>query len=331
MVKRKSGTMKAGTGRIISWLLVLIVITSGCVSLKKFAEEEGRRKRCEEEAAALKAQNRELQTENTELTARIDKLRGDLTRLSSDTGRLGQKIRDLRGDYASLQQSYQDLLDNTEKLSTGSKAEIQRIMSELQLAQEKVIRKQDSLRALESELAAKQKSLLELQRILARKDSAVKALRAKVTKALLGFEGKGLSIEIRNGKVYVSLEESLLFRSGSWEVNERGASALKQLAEVLEANPDINVLIEGHTDNVPYRGSGQVKDNWDLSVMRATAIVKILTRNSGVNPARLTAAGRSEYVPVASNATAEGKAKNRRTEIILTPKLDELFKIIESN
>jgi len=328
---KSSHRMIAEKSKLITWLLLLMVMTSGCVSTKKFSEEERRRKSCEEEAAALKAQNQELQTENTELTARLDKLRGDLTRLSSDTSRLGQKIRDLKGDYASLQQSYQDLLDNTEKLSRGSKAEIQRIMSELQLAQEKVIWKQDSLRALELELAAKQKSLIELQRILARKDSAVQALRAKVTKALLGFEGKGLSIEIRNGKVYVSLEESLLFKSGSWEVNERGASALRQLAEVLEANPDINVLIEGHTDNVPYRGAGQVKDNWDLSVMRATAIVKILTRNPRVNPARLTAAGRSEYLPVATNVTAEGKAKNRRTEIILTPRLDELFKIIESN
>lgn len=323
--------MKSGKQRIALFLLSLMLVVSGCVSSKKFAEVEGRRKRCEEEALSLKTRNQELQTENVELNSRLEKLRVDLARLSTDTSRLGQKIRDQQSDYASLQQSYQDLLDNTEKLSKGSKAEIQRIMSELQLAQEKVIRKQDSLRALEAELAAKQKSLIELQRILARKDSAVRALRAKVTKALLGFEGKGLSIEIRNGKVYVSLEESLLFRSGSWEVNERGASALRQLAEVLEANPDINVLIEGHTDNVPYRGSGQVKDNWDLSVMRATAIVKILTRNPGVNPARLTAAGRSEYVPVASNATSEGRAKNRRTEIILTPKLDELFKIIESN
>lgn len=323
--------MIAEKSRLITWLLLFMVMTSGCVSSKKFSEEERRRKSCEEEAVALKAQNQELQTENTELIARLDKLRRDLTRLSSDTSRLGQKIRDLKGDYASLQQSYQDLLDNTEKLGKGSKAEIQRIMSELQLAQEKVIRKQDSLRALEMELAAKQKSLIELQRILARKDSAVQTLRAKVTKALLGFVGKGLSIEIRNGKVYVSLEESLLFKSGSWEVNQRGVSALRQLAEVLEANPDINVLIEGHTDNLPYRGAGQVKDNWDLSVMRATAIVKILTRNPRINPARLTAAGRGEYIPVATNATTEGKAKNRRTEIILTPKLDELFKIIESN
>jgi len=148
---------------------------------------------------------------------------------------------------------------------------------------------------------------------------------------LLGFEGKGLSIEIRNGKVYVSLEESLLFRSGSWEVNDRGISALQKLAEVLASNPDINVLIEGHTDNVPYRGSGQVKDNWDLSVMRATAIVKVITRNPGVHPSRLTAAGRSEYAPLATNSTSEGRAKNRRTEIILTPKLDELFQIIETH
>lgn len=323
--------MKTEKIRIFLWIMMFLTFASGCVSSKKYTEEEGRRKRCEEASAALKVQNQELQTENTELTARLEKLRGDLAHLTSDTSRLGQKIRDLQGDYVMLQQSYQDLLDNTEKLSKGSKAEIQRIMSELQLAQEKVIRKQDSLRALEQELAAKQKSLVALQRILAQKDSAVKALRAKVTKALLGFEGKGLSIEIRNGKVYVSLEESLLFRSGSWEVNERGVMALQQLAEVLETNPDINVLIEGHTDNVPYRGTGQVKDNWDLSVMRATSIVRILTRNSAVNPSRLTAAGRSQYLPVASNATSEGRAKNRRTEIILTPKLDELFKIIESN
>ena len=244
---------------------------------------------------------------------------------------MGIRLRNALADLRSLNNSYEDLVENSTRMQSGSKDEIQRILSELQLAQEKVIRKQDSLRVLESELADKQRKLMELQDILARKDAAVAALKQKVSDALLGFQGKGLSIEVKNGKVYVSLEESLLFRSGSWTVNDRGAAALKELANVLETNTDINVLIEGHTDNVPYSSSGQVKDNWDLSVMRATAIVKILTRSSKVNPSRLTAAGRSEYLPVMSNSTSDGRSKNRRTEIILTPKLDELFQILEAN
>jgi chemotaxis protein MotB len=152
-----------------------------------------------------------------------------------------------------------------------------------------------------------------------------------VSDALLGFEGKGLTVHMKNGKVYVSMDEKLLFASGKWEVSSDGSSALRDLAKVLMKNPDINVLIEGHTDNVPYTGTGQVKDNWDLSVMRATAIVKILLANSKIDPKRFTTAGRSEYLPVdASNSTA-ARAKNRRTEIILSPKLDELLQIIGNN
>ena len=311
--------------------IFLAVMAVSCVSQKKYSEMDSRRKKCEEEAAAMKRQNTELQTENTELNARQQRMLQSLDRLASDTASLGQRLREASEDYSKLSTTYSELLENNDKLSKGSREEIQRILSELQIAQEKGIRKQDSLRSLESELAAKQRNLIELQRILARKDSAVNALRRNVAQALLGFEGKGLSIEIRNGKVYVSLEESLLFRSGSWDVNDRGASALRQLAVVLENQTDIHVLIEGHTDNVPYRGSGQVKDNWDLSVMRATAIVKILTQGKRLDASRLTAAGRSEYAPVGTNASADGRAKNRRTEIILTPRLDELFKILETH
>ncbi|KUK56713.1 MAG: Uncharacterized protein XD81_1905 [Bacteroidetes bacterium 38_7] len=309
----------------------VVLLMSSCVSQKKFTETEQKRLQCEEELAAIKGENHDLTADNTELKSRLEKLNKDFQRLISDTIRLGQDLRDLQTDYNKLNLSYTELLELAGKSEAGSKAEIQKIMAELQSSQEKLIRKQDSLRVLEEELESKQQKMMELQRILAQKDSIVNALQRKVSQALLGFEGKGLSIEIRNGKVYVSLEESLLFRSGSWEVNERGISALQKLSEVLAANPDINVLIEGHTDNVPYRGSGQVKDNWDLSVMRATAIVKIITRNSGVHPSRLTAAGRSEYAPIATNSSSEGRAKNRRTEIILTPKLDELFQIIETH
>lgn len=312
-------------------VLVLIIGLASCVSQKKYTELEASQKRCSDDLTMARQQNLELTTERTELTSRLGQLMKEAETLRNDTTRLGMALRDSRYGQDRLQKSYQELLANSEESLTGNKAEIQKILAELQLSQEKLLRRQDSIRNMEYELAMKQKKLIELQRVLAAKDSAVTALRKKVTDALLGFQGKGLTIETRNGKVYVSLEESLLFQSGSYTIGSRGEAALGQLAGVLASNRDINVLIEGHTDNVPYKGTGQLKDNWDLSVMRATAVVKILTKGGKVDPSRLTAAGRSEYLPVASNQSTEGRASNRRTEIILTPKLDELFQVIESN
>jgi len=153
-------------------------------------------------------------------------------------------------------------------------------------------------------------------------------LKDAISKALTNFEGKGLTVEQRDGKVYVSMENKLLFSSGSWAVGIEGTKAVNQLGNVLTYNPDIAVLIEGHTDNVPYTGSGQVKGNWDLSTKRATAIVNILRENKNISPENLTAAGRGEYAPIASNETTEGEAKNRRIEVILTPKLDEISKLL---
>jgi len=147
----------------------------------------------------------------------------------------------------------------------------------------------------------------------------------------MGFEGKGLTVHMKDGKVYVSLEEKLIFASGKWDVSNEGVAALKDLAKVLEKNPDISILIEGHTDNVPLSSQNQVKDNWDLSTMRATSIVKILLANGKIDPKRLVASGRGEYLPVVPNNSPANKAKNRRTEIILSPKLDELMQIIGSN
>ena len=181
------------------------------------------------------------------------------------------------------------------------------------------------------QLMARSMRINELESVLARKDSAVVALKNNIANALLGFVDQGLTVEQKNGKVYVSLEEQLLFKSGSWVVDAKGKDALNKLARVLETQPEVGILIEGHTDNVPYKGSGQVKDNWDLSVMRATAIVKILTEGSTIDPAQLSASGRSEYAPLDTDDSKEAKAKNRRTEIIITPKLDELFRILDQN
>jgi chemotaxis protein MotB len=181
------------------------------------------------------------------------------------------------------------------------------------------------------QLMARSKRINDLESVLARKDSAVLSLKNNIANALLGFADQGLTVEQKNGKVYVSLEEQLLFKSGSWVVDTKGQDALKKLGKVLETQSDVSILIEGHTDNVPYKGSGAIEDNWDLSVKRATAIVKILTANSSIDPKQLSAAGRSEYSPLNTEDTKEAKAENRRTEIIITPKLNELFKILESN
>ncbi len=156
----------------------------------------------------------------------------------------------------------------------------------------------------------------------------MRKLKETLSKALNGFEGKGLTVEQKNGKVYVSMENKLLFNSGSWAVSSEGKKAVVELGKVLGENPDIAVLIEGHTDNDPYGGSGPIADNWDLSTKRATAIVGILSENRAINKKSLTAAGRGEFSPIATNETAEGKAKNRRIEIILTPRLDEIAEML---
>ncbi len=327
-------------------LLCVVALTSGsCVMKKKFNEVESARIKCEQENAFLKNQNIDLTSLNNELQSKLARLNEQNARLISDSAIIGQGMRDVKDQYDRLKVSYDDLNKTLSKNSQTSSAEMQRLLAELQKTQEELQAREDRLKAAErqldgqksslSDLSAqlneKEKRLNELQAILDRKDSVVKALKDKVMEALTGFMGKGLSVEQKNGKVYVHMDEKLLFASGSFVVAPGGVEALKNLAAVLVSNPDINIAVEGHSDNVPYKNaSGPISDNWDLSVMRATAVVKILVSGK-VDPARLQAAGRSQYWPVDPANTAEARSKNRRTEIILTPKLDELFKILESN
>jgi chemotaxis protein MotB len=249
----------------------------------------------------------------------------------------------LRRQISQLNKKQEELQANNDALLQRSAGETRRLLNQLQSNQDDLQSKEARLRELEqtinaerikinrmsAELDARNVKLAELEQILNRQDSVVNALRDAVSKAMFGFEGQGLSVNLKNGKVYVSLEEQLLFKSGSIEVDARGVEALKRLARVLDQNPDINVMIEGHTDDVPIRRGGTIKDNWDLSVMRATSIIRILLDGSKIDPTRLTASGRSEYLPVDPAKTTEARRKNRRTEIILTPKLDELLKILQ--
>lgn len=308
-----------------------------CVPSRMYNEMNTKKLKCEEENAQLKASNLEFNTKKEELDLAIKDLQREATYLKTDTSTLGTGNRRLTALYNELANSYDKLVSNNDKLMASNVGETKKLLQQYQLTQEELLRKEDSLKIKEKSLTDvseklkwREAKVAELQRILDSKDSAVKALKESVTKALLGFNNNGLTIEQKNGKVYVSLEEQLLFASGSTVVDPKGEEALKQLGKVLENNADISVLIEGHTDNVPIKG-GNIKDNWDLSVLRATSVVRILSKNAKVNPVRLTPAGRGEYLPIDTGSSAEARKKNRRIEVILTPKLDELLQVLGTN
>jgi chemotaxis protein MotB len=328
--------MKTGINYIA--ILMLMGLMNSCVPQRKMQEEQAKRKNCEKDLAALQISNQECEAKLNEVTKSLADNKKRIAELLKDTSALGTNFRTSASKYEKLNQINEQLLEKYNHLLTGNIKDTKKLSGELQLTQEQLLLNQDVLKTqkknldeLTAELKKREARVAELESILKNKDAAVSDLKKKLTDALFGFEGKGLTITQKNGKVYVSMEENLLFASGSTTVEAKGIDALKKVAKVLEQNSDINILIEGHTDDVTMTGKGEIKDNWDLSVMRATSIVKIITKNSTVDPRRLTAAGRGEYFPVDPAKTAEARKKNRRTEIILTPKLDELFKVLETN
>ena len=309
--------------KVIGLLIIVIIAgtSTSCVSMKKYKDLTAK---CNEESSTLNARVDELNTKVNELSADNQRYSKDIAQLKADTSRLGSMLRVLTADYNELDRSHELLkVQFAANFEDAAKA-----LTELKALQDSLLAREDRVKAMQAELDIKGKNLAEVQAALRKNDSITNALRKAVSDALMGFEGKGLTVHMKNGKVYVSLEEKLLFASGKWDVSKDGVTALKDIAKVLEKNPDINVLIEGHTDNVPLNSQNQVSDNWDLSVMRATSIVKILLDNGKINPTRLVASGRGEFLPVEPNTSAANKAKNRRTEIILSPKLDELMQII---
>lgn len=341
--------MKAKSIRY-SWFLAVLTVSfyfNACVPARQFDDLKTKEKACQDENMKLKSDNLQMTTTNTELAAQIADLQKKVSNLQKDSTELGGSHRRLTELYNELMKSYDKLLFNNEKLLAGNTEETKKLIAQLNQTKEDLLKKEDQLKKdqkslsdneqrldeLKKSLKDRESKVAELQSILSKKDSAVTALKKAVTDALLGFENNGLTVTQKNGKVYVSLEEQLLFASGSTIVEKKGEQALIQVATVLEKNKDINVLVEGHTDDVPISGTlpSGAKDNWELSVLRATSVVKIITRNSGITPSRLTAAGRGPFVPLETGSSPEVKRKNRRTEIILTPKLDELLKVLETN
>lgn len=319
-------------------VLVVTAVLAGCVTKQQYAELENKYQRSQDEVAFLTSENNNCQEAKKGLADQLASMTTAAEKLTADTVRLYRKARTCEMEYEKAQKEYDELLRNFADVSSTNQSTINDLIGDRDKYKDELAQKermlniqQDSLAKAREELLLKEQRINEMQAILAQKDAEVKALKDKVLNALKGFEGSGLNVYEKDGKVYVSMDDKLLFASGSWNLNETGLNAIKELAKVLENETDITVLIEGHTDNVPYRGTGQIKDNWDLSVMRATSVVKALLQNGNIEPVRLSASGRSEYLPLDEANTAEARAKNRRTEIILTPNLDQLFQLIQGN
>ena len=316
---------------ILIAVTVIAIVFSGCVTKQKYQELENQYKNCNKDLSAMTAEKIDFESSAKELQNEVDRLNSQIDKLKADTLSLSRKLRQSERDYAKARKDYDDLLNDFSALNKSNNDEISSLLADVDKMKQQLEERERELNAKSAELAEKEVRLGELQKILDQKDAEVRLLKEKVAAALKGFEDSGLNVYEKNGKVYVSLNDKLLFASAKWEIEAAGEAALKEVAKILENDTTINVLIEGHTDNLPYKGSAQVKDNWDLSVMRATSVVKALLKFGNIAPQRISASGRAEYFPIDTADTPEARAKNRRTEIILTPKLDELFQIISNN
>lgn len=324
-------------------LAILVLLLDACVPSKQYNALLKKNEACEADMSRLSAENLAYNTKNKELELQIESMKNDVAQMTATVNDKTQSLKALRTDYDLLNESYSRMVDENKKNINSKDDETKRALAKLQFTQDELFKRQDELKQLSAELntkkkslddataelAAREKKVEELQNILSQKDSAATALRKKVTDALIGFNNNGLTIEQRNGKVYVRMEEKLLFASGSTDVDKKALDALKQIASVLDENKEINVMVEGHTDNVPIAG-GPIKDNWDLSVLRATSVTKILLADGKITPTRIIPSGRGQYLPIAKNDNAVDRSKNRRIEIILTPKIDELLKLLEN-
>ncbi|OCB75372.1 OmpA/MotB family protein [Flavobacterium crassostreae] len=305
----------------ISLGLVAIALASSCVSKKVYTDLENKFTDLKKENRILADGNADLLLQKNQLEFKQDSLKGEMNKIKAERDRLIADNFGLKNKMDVLKDSYQALEKNSNEAMQANMSKNRDLLAQLD--------EKAKILAIEQERLSKNAQRLEeLESLIAAKEAAMKKLKETLSSALNGFEGKGLTVEQKNGKVYVSMENKLLFGSGSWSVGSEGKKAVVEVGKVLADNPDISVLIEGHTDNDGFSSAGVIANNWDLSTKRATAIVAILAENAQINKQNLTAAGRSEFAPLASNTTTEGKSKNRRIEIILTPRLDAIASML---
>jgi chemotaxis protein MotB len=310
------------------------LLFTACVPSKKYNELLEREKSCSEELAKYKKSSSDYEVLSKDLQTKYDLAAKEVSRLRGDTNNLGNQMRLLLRETETLETQYQTLESSFDKLKNLSAKETATLQTELEQKTKELQRKEDALLKLDEELKTKQALLVErekrvneLEEAIRKKDAKIQLLKARVANALRNFENQGLTVVQKNGKIYVSLEAKLLFNSGSTKVEDEGKEALVQLAHVLETERDLEIVVEGHTDTDKLNSSVSPKNNWELSVLRATAVVELMLANSNMAPTQMMAAGRSEYHPV----DPADKTKNRRIEIIISPNLNELFEIISND
>jgi chemotaxis protein MotB len=312
---------------------IVLLLLSACVPAKKYKDLLEREKVCSEELAKFKKSSGEYESLSKDLQTKFANASRDLTKLIQDTTALGSNYRLLLRDYNIIDGEYKSLQKSFDKLKNLSAKETAELQNQLEAKNNELQIKEDALLKLDQELKEKQRLLIErekrvneLEEVIRKKEAAVQLLKAKVANALRGFENQGLSVVQKNGKIYVSLEAKLLFKSGSTFVEEEGVRALVELGKALESEKDLEIIVEGHTDTDKLNSSTSPKNNWELSVLRATSVVQILLNNSSMTPSQIMAGGRGEFLPIDES----DKAKNRRIEVIVSPNLDELYEIISN-
>lgn len=317
--------------QVVFFIVVGLMI--GCVPIKKYKDLEENYNKCQETEAGYKTKAIDYENQLKELNVQVDVLRAGLNQLQSDTAKIGDSKRQLMVDYEKVKQLNNVLEEKYEDLLASGSANNASLIHDLEKTRIDLQNKEDRLNLLERQLNTrelildeKEARINELESMLKNKDESSQLLKAKIASALRGFTDKGITVEERDGKIYVSMEAQLLFASGKTIVNKDGQKAIMDLATVLETQEDIDILVEGHTDIDPLTSNSHPKDNWELSVLRATSVVKIMLENSEMDPKHISASGRSEFHPV----DPEVKAKNRRIEIIITPDLSELFELISA-
>ena len=308
-------------------LIAAVAFLSACVPARKYEELNSRYKASQEsESAALaKAQQAEAALKDQQVT--LEDLSRRKEMLERDTMTLGTSLRRLTTQYDKINSLNNELLDKYNALVAGGNNENRKLLTDLEANRLKLQNKEDSLSVLASSLKDREAKLATLQAELDKKDAAMKSLKDRVSQALTGFEGKGLTVTQKNGQIYVSLENQLLFPSSNTVVDKKGREALSNLAKAIENDKDINIMVEGHTDTDKVLGGAAYKDNWDLSVLRATSVVRILLESAKIDPVRITAAGKGEFQPADPN----DKAKNRRIEVILAPDLRQLYDLVKDH
>lgn len=314
-----------------SVLVASLLLLSGCVTTQQYEALQTQLDEAEKENSELRLARQDAQVSSRELEGQVARLTAENNALAEDANQLGTEAMRLREEVGRLTELNDALTNQSSGRLSDIAEENRQLLEDVMRIREELQTREDRLNALEKDLneksallEARSKRVEELESLLAARERAAEALRARLAEALLGFQGKGLNVVQRNGKVYVSMEAKLLFPSGSASVDPRGREALVGLASVIAEQSDLEIVVEGHTDTDQLRSMSIPRDNWELSVLRATAVVNILLEDAGVDPSMLSASGRSEYHPV----DAADKAKNRRIEVILAPNLDSLYELI---